>query len=97
MVCCPIAAFLNRYGVEIWLCKHISSYGHATILDGVLVGAAVGIGSALLPTLSVLISSSNLENAKTIIIITYFSTTFIGLIFGAILASIAQMYVNKDR
>ena len=60
---CTIAAYLNRYGVEIWLCKHRSVNGPATVIDGILIGAAIGIGSALLPTLTVLISSSNLERA----------------------------------
>lgn len=91
---CPIAAYLNRYGVEVWLCKHGSADGPATILDGVLVGAAIGIGSALLPTLTLLIRSSSAETAKTIIIVTYLSATLIGAVFGAILATIARKYVE---
>jgi Na+-driven multidrug efflux pump len=94
VVGCTITAYLNRYGVEIWLCKHHSANGPATVLDGALVGAAVGIGSALLPMLSVLISSSQPEKAKTIIIITYLSATFVGAVFGAVLATIARKYVD---
>ena len=94
VVGCTIAAYLNRYGVEIWLCKHRSANGPATIPDGMLIGAAIGIGSALLPTLSVLISSSNLERAKTIIIITYLLVTLAGGVFGSALAKIAQKYVD---
>ena len=96
VVGCPIAAFLNRYGVEMWLRKHRSTCGPATIFDGVLVGAAIGLGSALLPILSVLISSSNFEIAKTIIIITYFSAAFVGAIFGMVLAIIARKYINME-
>ena len=92
---CTIAAYLNRYGVEAWLCKHRSDKGPATILDGILIGAGIGIGSALLPTLSVLISSSNLERAKTIIIVTYLLVTLIGGIFGSVIAKIAQKYVDE--
>jgi phosphate/sulfate permease len=88
---------LNRYGVEIWLCKHRSTNGPATILDGILVGAAIGIGSALLPTLSVLISSSNLERAKTIIIVTYLLVAFVGGVFGFVLARIAQKYIDTTE
>ena len=95
VVGCTIAAYLNRYGVEIWLCKHHSTKGPAMILDGVLIGAAIGFGSALLPTLSVLISSSNLERAKTIIIVTYLLVTLIGGIFGSVIAKIAQKYEDE--
>lgn len=91
---CTIAAYLNRYGVETWLSKHRSPNGPATILDGVLIGAAIGIGSALLPTLSVLICSNHLETAKTAIIFTYLSATFLGGVFGALIARIAQKYVE---
>lgn len=94
LVGCVISAYLNRYGVDTWLRKHRSNDGPATIIDGVIVGAAVGIGSALLPTLSALISSSSLEKAKTIIIITYLAATSIGAIFGAGLARIAQKYIE---
>jgi hypothetical protein len=95
VVGCAITAYLNRYGVEIWHCKHRSADGPATILDGVLVGAAIGFGSALLPTLSVLISSNHLELAKTYIIVTYLSVTFVGAVFGAILATIARKYIDR--
>jgi hypothetical protein len=89
-----ISAYLNRYGVDAWLRKHRSTDGPATVLDGVLVGAAIGIGSALLPTLSALISSSCIETAKTTIIITYLAATSVGAILGAGLARIAQKYVG---
>lgn len=95
VVGCAITAYLNRYGVEIWLCKHHGANGPATVLDGVLVGAAVGLGSALLPTLSVLISSNHPELAKTVIIVTYLSATFVGGIFGMTLAAIARKYVDR--
>jgi hypothetical protein len=91
---CTIAAYLNQYGVETWLSKHRSQDGPATVLDGVLIGAAIGIGSALLPTLSVLIRSNHLETAKTAIIVTYLSAPFLGAIFGAVIARIAQKYVE---
>jgi hypothetical protein len=91
---CPIAAYLNRYGVDIWLFKHRSTDGSATIIDGSLVGAAIGVGSALLPTLTVLFASSHIEIAKTVVIITYLSATLVGAVFGAILATMAKKYIN---
>ncbi len=86
---------MNRRGLDLWLCKHRSANGPATISDGILIGAAIGVGSALLPTLSLLIRSSHLETAKTIIIVTYLSAAFIGAVFGAVLAKIAQKYVDR--
>ena len=49
VVGCPIAAYLNRYGVNAWLCKHRSPSGPGTMIDGMLVGAAIGIGSPSVP------------------------------------------------
>ena len=97
LIGCPIAGYLNRYGVEIWLCKHESKNGPATLIDGILIGSAVGFGSAILPTLSVFISSSNFERAKTIVIITYLIVSCLGGIFGLILSSIARKYLNEKK
>lgn len=94
LVGCVAGAYLNRYGVDMWLCKHRSANGPATVLDGALVGAAIGIGLALLPTLSILISSSSIETAKTTIIITYLAATSLGAALGAVLAGIARRYVG---
>ncbi len=91
---CVTSAYLNRYGVDTWLCKHRSADGPATVVDGALIGAAVGIGSALLPTLSVLIRSSCIEVARNAIIITYLSATSIGAALGAVFAGIARRYVG---
>jgi hypothetical protein len=67
---CPIGAYLNRYSVDSWLAKHQGESGPAGIIDGVLNGAAVGVGTALLPALTALINSNHLEMAKKIVIIT---------------------------
>lgn len=92
---CPFAAYLNKYGVDTWLLKHRSAEGPATILDGSLVGAAIGVGCALLPALTVLIASNHIEIAKMVVIVTYLSATLIGAVFGTILAIIARKYVNR--
>lgn len=91
----PIAAYLNRHGINAWLCKHRSQSGPATVVDGVLVGAAIGIGSALLPVLTALISTNHPEAAKTFIIVSYLSVTFAGAILGAILAAAGRRYVDR--
>jgi hypothetical protein len=91
-----IAAYLNRYGVETWLCKHRSSSGPASIGDGILIGAAVGLGSALLPALTSLIKTNHPEKAKTFIIISYLSVIIIGSVIGGILAAIARKYVSRN-
>jgi hypothetical protein len=91
-----IAAYLNRYGVETWLCKHHNVSGPATIIDGVLIGAAVGIGSALLPTLTVFIRTNHPETAKTFVIIGYLSVIFVGAVIGGVLAAIGRKYVSRN-
>ncbi len=92
---CAIAAYLNRYGVNAWLCKHRSVNGPATVSDGALIGAAIGIGSALLPTLSALIRTNHPEMAKTFIIVTYLSTTLVGASMGSALAAIGRKYIDR--
>ena len=92
---CPIAAYLNRYGVNAWLCKHRSPDGPATITDGMLIGAAIGIGSALLPALSALIRTNHPEAAKTFVIVSYVSVALVGLVLGEVLAAIGRRYVDR--
>jgi hypothetical protein len=89
---CPIGAFLNRYSVDMWLAKHHSASGPARIIDGTLNGAAVGIGTALLPSLTSLISSNHLEMAKTFIIVSYVASAFVGGIIGTIIAAVGRKY-----
>lgn len=92
---CAIAAYLNRYGVQTWLRKHRSIDGPATVLDGALVGAAVGIGSALLPALTVFINSHHPEEAKTFVIVGYLSVALAGVVIGAILAAMGRTFLDR--
>ena len=92
---CAIAAYLNRYGVNAWLCKHRSTIGPATVRDGALIGAAVGIGSALLPALTALIRTNHLKMAKTFIIVTYLGTALVGAVMGSMLAAIGRKYIDR--
>ncbi|MHC4661105.1 MAG: hypothetical protein ACYS8W_05395 [Planctomycetota bacterium] len=86
-------AYINRHGLEMWLSKHRSGTGPATVLDGLFNGAAVGFGVAVIPALTALIASHHLDEAKTAIIITYLASTVIGGIIGAALAAVGRKYV----
>ena len=89
---CPIGAYLNRYSVDMWLLKHHGGSGPAKILDGTLNGAAVGMGTALLPVLTSLISTNHPEMAKTFIIVSYIASASLGGIIGTIFASVGRKY-----
>ena len=94
---CPIGAYLNRYSVDMWLVKHQSGPGGAKITDGTLNGAAVGIGTALLPSLTALISSNHPEMAKTFIIVVYVASALLGAIIGTLFAAVGRKYIKAGR
>ncbi|MGD9350936.1 MAG: hypothetical protein PVF71_14830, partial [Desulfobacterales bacterium] len=96
VVGCPIGAYLNRYSVDMWLIKHRSDKGPARILDGTLNGAAVGIGTALLPALAALISTNHPEMAKTFIIVSYVAAATVGGIIGSIFAAVGRTYIKVE-
>ena len=96
VVGCPIGAYLNRYSVDMWLVKHHSGPGPTRIFDGILNGAAVGIGTALLPALTSLISSNHLEMAKTFIIVSYIAAALIGGIIGSMFAAVGRTYIRVE-
>ena len=96
VVGCPIGAYLNRYSVDMWLVKHRSDTGPATIFDGILNGAAVGIGTALLPALTALISTNHPEMAKTFIIVSYIAAALIGGIIGSMFAAVGRTYIRLE-
>ena len=91
---CPIGAYLNRYSVDMWLLKHHSDSGPAKIIDGTLNGAAVGIGTALVPALTALIYSNHLEMAKTFIIVSYSASALLGAIIGTMFAAVGREYIQ---
>ena len=90
---CPIGAYLNRYSVDMWLAKHRSASGPARIIDGTLNGAAVGIGTALLPALTSLIATNHPEMAKTFIIVAYIAAAFMGGLIGSMVAAVGRKYL----
>jgi hypothetical protein len=60
------------------------------VLDGLLIGGAIGLGIALIPPLTSLILSNHIEEAKTFIVAAWLSAAGIGGLFGAILACIGR-------
>jgi len=91
---CPIGAYLNRHSVDMWLSKHQGSFGPAKIIDGTINGAAVGMGTALLPALTSLISTHHLEMAKTFIIVTYVASAAVGAIIGSMVSAVGRKYIH---
>jgi hypothetical protein len=97
VVGCPIGAYINRQGVAMWLAKHREPSGPAGALDGALVGASVGIGTALLPTLILfLISSSDVDRAKGFVILTYLAAAAVGAANGAVLGAVGRRYLERS-
>jgi len=91
----PIAAYVNRFGLSLWLLKHRSAEGPATVLDGMLIGAACGIGSALVPPLTALISSNHPEEARALILATWLIAIVLGSLIGSALAAIGRKCIER--
>jgi len=91
-----VAARMNDYGVHLWLIKHRSKDGPATVADGILIGAGVGIGITLLPPLSSLIGTRHPEEAKLFIIIAWAAGVVFGGLIGGVLSSIGRKYLDLD-
>ena len=88
-----IGAGLNRFGLSLWLARHRSQEGPATVGDGALIGAAVGVGTAFLPPLTSLISTHHLEAAKSFIIGSWLGAGIVGALFGSSLAVIGRRHM----
>jgi hypothetical protein len=91
-----IAAWLHEYGVRIWLIKHRSAEGPATMVDGALIGAAVGFSIQILPALTNLIATNHPDEAKAVIIGVWLAGIVIGAIVGSVLASAWGRYVSRS-
>jgi len=92
---CPVGAYLNQYGLNQWLLKHKSASGPGTVSDGILNGGAIGLGIALLPALTALISSNHVEEAKTFIIAVYLGSALLGGLIGGISAVNGIKYIER--
>lgn len=89
-----IAARVNDYGVRLWLIKHRSKEGPGTVVDGVLMGAGVGVGTTFLPPLTSLIATNHPEEAKLLIILSWSAGIVFGGLIGGMLASIGRKYLG---
>jgi hypothetical protein len=89
-----VGFYLNRFGLSLWLAKHRSEHGPATSVDGMLVGAAIGFGIALLPALTSLIGTNHLEEAKSFIILSWIGAAANGACFGAVLGAIGRRHIR---
>jgi hypothetical protein len=96
LVGAPVAAYLNRFGLSLWMIKHASPKGPATVLDGSLIGCLVGMAIAVIPSLTHLIASSNPDRSKTSIIIIWLAAGAAGAILGAFIASIGRKYLERQ-
>lgn len=89
-------AYLNRYGLTLWLIKHNSRLGPGTVADGMLIGAAIGFGTALISPLTSLIGSHHVEEAKWFIIFSWLLAVFIGFVWGGIITAIGGKRINRE-
>lgn len=88
-------AYLNRYGLSLWLAKHQSRQGPATVLDGMLIGAAIGLGTSLFAPLTALIASNHLEQAKSFVIICWLVAGTLGFVWGGIVTVIGGKNIDR--
>jgi len=90
------SAFLNRYGVDLWILKHRSRQGPATLLDGALIGAGVGFGCAFLPPLTNLISSTDLEFVKLFVLAVWAGGALVGGLNGLWLTAVGRAHFARE-
>ena len=90
----PVAAYLNRFGLSLWLIKHASPRGPATTLDGVLIGSLLGMGMTVIPAFAHCIASSDLNQTKTVIIGIWLFGAITGAILGGIIGSVGGKYLD---
>ncbi|MCX7049450.1 MAG: hypothetical protein NTX50_28690 [Candidatus Sumerlaeota bacterium] len=88
-----VSAYVNERGLALWLIKHRSKEGPATVFDGMMIGAGVGLSSAMLAPLTGLIATHHLEEAKTFIICSYLAGIVLGGLVGSILAVIGRQQI----
>ena len=91
-----VGAYINRFGLSLWLVKHRSSEGPAGILNGALVGAGIGSGTALLPSLTGLIGTNHPEQALTFAVVTWVAATALGVVIGTVLAAVGRKHVERS-
>ena len=91
----PVAAYLNRFGLSLWLIKHGSPKGPATILDGALIGWFLGMGMAVIPAFTHFISSTDLSYTRMSVLVIWILASATGLILGGTFGLIATKYLDR--
>jgi len=91
----PAAAWLNRFGLSLWLIKHASPQGPATVRDGALIGWFLGMGMAVVPAFTHFIASNGLDGTKTIVLIIWFTAGVVGAIIGSVLGWVGAKYLDR--
>jgi hypothetical protein len=92
----PVAAWLNRFGLSLWICKHSSPKGPATVLDGAVIGWFLGMGMAVIPAFVHFIASNGMDGTKTIVIAIWFIAGAVGAILGGTLGWIGVKYLDRQ-
>ncbi len=91
----PVAAYLNRFGLSLWMIKQASPKGPATILDGALIGCFLGLAMAVIPAFTHFIASSNVSRTQTIVLAIWIIAGVAGAIIGGILGSVGKKYLDQ--
>ena len=92
----PVAAYLNRFGLSLWMIKHASPKGPATVLDGMLMGSFLGMGMAVIPAFTHFIASSNVSRTQTIVLGIWLVAGVVGAIIGGILGMVGRKYLDRQ-
>ena len=93
----PVAAYLNRFGLSLWMIKHASPKGPATVLDGTLIGWFLGMGMAVIPAFTHFLSSNGMDGTKTIVLAIWFIAGLMGAILGTVIGSIGVKYMDRQH
>ncbi len=86
-------ALASRYAVGLWLARHRSPAGPASVAEAAFLGGAVGAACALFPPLTALIQSNHLEEARTFIIAAWPCGVLAGIVWGAVLGAIGRTHI----
>ena len=92
----PVAAYLNRFGLSLWMIKHTSPKGPGTVLDGALIGWFLGMGMAVIPAFTHFIASNGMDGTKTIVLLIWFSAGAVGAIIGSTLGWVGVKYLDRQ-
>ncbi len=92
----PVAAWLNRFGLSLWIIKHASQKGPATVLDGALIGWLLGMGMAVIPAFTHFIASNGMDGTKTVVLAIWFIAGVAGAILGTIIGSIGVKHMDRQ-